>query len=182
MNASEVITIAGTLIGDSDAKEIDEKNEEVVKRYISALNIAVDTISTKYYSLIKRMDLVSDGEAKISYDALDGRLFEVVSVTNKRGQEVEYFSLPFCLYLPEAYRSYEVKYKYLPEKVTSLDSDLPVLPFVSKETIGYLLASDLCLSRGMFEESKFWFNAFENSINRALSSRRARTVLNKKLI
>lgn len=186
MKARDVIELVSNLIGDQDIEAIlvkKDSNEELtgqdekkLNRYISGLNIAVDTIASRYYQNIKTVKAVSDEEQRIPYEALDERLLEVVEVLDRVGRKVEFYSLPFSLYLPSRNSEYLVKFKYLPKKVVEIKDEVEVLPFVSNRAIAYLMASDIMLSKNLYDESKFWFNSFDSIMTQAVATRRMRTI------
>lgn len=181
MTAREVIEFAVKLNADREMETLLESvgfdaDEKILKNYINSLNIAVDTIYSRYYFNTKTMNVVSDSESRVPYEALSERLFEIIKVKNKRGEEVEFYSLPFSLYLPKPLTEYVVSFKFLPRKVVSIDDEVEVLPFISIKAIAYLMVSDIYLARGMYDESKFFFSKFEADITGAISTKRARTL------
>ena len=193
MKVKDCIEFAVGLTHDHDLKEVlkkvdsgQELTEEegaILSRYINGVNIAVDTIASRYYQNIKEVTVKSDLECRVMYQALDERVYEVVSVKEKQtGVDVDFYTLPFSLYLPKGNTEYVVRFKYLPTKALSSDDELEVLPFVPLRAIGYLMASDIYLSKSLYDEAKFWFNSFENEINGAVARRRMRTLNIKKLV
>ena len=60
--------------------------------------------------------------------------------------------------------------------VEGVDDELGVLPFVTINAVGYLMASDIFLAKNLYEESRFWFSKFESVINQSVTSKRMRTL------
>ena len=192
MKVIDVIRRAIDFVGDLKMEEILKKleyadsltsDEELVQqKYINGLNLAVDTIASRYYSSIAKTKVVSDDDSKIAYADLDERVYEVVKVVNKSGVAVEHYSLPFSLLVPKPNTEYEVSFKFLPAKVESLFDQVQVLPIIDEKIVAFLMASDLCLACGQYTESKFWFSEFERGVSQAIASRRMRTLAVSKLI
>lgn len=186
MKVIDCIKTVVNLIGDQDMGAVIEKIEsgeelvdsdtKILNRYINGLNIAVDTIASRYYQNIKTVRVVSDSEQRIPYEALDERLYEVLEVVGPAGSKVEFYSLPFSVFVPKKLTQYTVKFKYLPKKASQIEDDVEVLPFVSERAIGYLMASDIMLSRNLYDESKFWFNNFDSIMTQAVATRRVRSL------
>lgn len=186
MVARDIINEVSHMVGDLEFNQILEKidgDEELsavqqkqVDRYISGLNIAVDTIASRYYLNLKEVAVTTDNEARVDYSALDDRVYEIVRVKNDCGCSVEFFSLPFSLYLPKRNTKYFVKFKFLPKKVEHIGDDVCILPFVPVRAICYLMVSDILLTKGLYDESRFWFSKFESVITQAVASRRMRTL------
>lgn len=192
MTAKECVGFVVSLVNDREMEKILEKldagetlsNDEkkLEKRYISGLNIAVDTISSRYYSCEKEVRVVSDNEQKILYEALSPRVYEVLSVKEASGQDVDFYTLPFSVYVPKIKHEYKVKFKYLPQKVDSLADEVNILPFVPVRAVAYLMASDLLLTKNLYDEARFWFNNFESVMNQVVAKRRVRTLNISRLI
>ena len=186
MVAREIINEVAHMVGDLEFVKILEKIDSAeelsvvetkqVGRYVSGLNIAVDTIASKYYLNVKEVAVTTDNEARVDYSALDDRVYEIVKVKNDCGCLVEFYSLPFSLYLPKRNTKYFVKFKFLPKKVETIDDEVVILPFVPVRAICYLMVSDILLAKGLYDESRFWFSKFESVITQAVNSRRMRTL------
>ena len=192
MIARDVIKEVMRLVGDFDGEDILNKIDEnssldanetkCLNRYISGLNIAVDTIASKYYTTTKEVFVTSDSEKRVEYTALDERVCDIISVRDLSNLNVEFYSLPFSLFLPKKHTRYLVKFKFLPKKVTNLTDEVEILPFVPLLSISYLMASDIFLAKNLYDESRFWFSKFESSISSAVASRRMRTLNVNRLI
>ena len=190
MKARECIEFAVSLVHDKDAEgmlsaveeELTDEQKVILKRYLSGVNSAVDTIASRYYDSEKEVRVTSDIEQRISYNALDERVYEIVWVKEMGGSKVQFYGLPFSLFVPKRNHEYVVKFKFLPAKATGLDDELEILPFVPMRAIGYLMASDICLSKNLYDEAKFWFNNFESVLNQAKTARRMRTLNIKHLL
>lgn len=186
MTVDEIISYTSNLIGDKSIEKIADKirNEEAItsserrefKRYLTGINVAVDTIASQYYTLEREIFVTSDGESSVEYSSLADRVCDVLSVRDMSGARVKFYALPFSLYLPKPKTRYLVKFRYRPKKVNNIDDELELLPFVPIEAVGYLMASDIVLAKGLFDEAKFWFSKFESVMQRVLSGRRMRTL------
>ena len=184
MLVREVASAVAEILGDKEAEgainkigELTEDENKVVTKYINGLNIAVDTIASRYYTSVRETRVQADIEDRIDYDNLSSRVYEVISVKDAlTGQGVDYYTLPFCLYVPSGNKEYLVKFKFLPDKCTSLDDSVELLPFVSSRAVVYLMVSDMMLGKALYEESRFWFNKFETLMTEAVSNRRMRTL------
>ena len=192
MVAREIINEVSHMVGDLEFVKILEKfdggedlsvtDAKQIDRYIGGLNIAVDTIASRYYLNLKEVFVTTDNDARVDYSALDDRVYEIVKVKNEIGLSVEFYSLPFSLYLPKRNTRYQVKFKYLPRKVVTLEDEVMILPFVPTRAICYLMVSDILLAKGLYDESRFWFSKFESVITQAVASRRMRTLGVNRLI
>lgn len=190
MTVLECVSEVVGILGDAEMVPVIEGETELTtdqvklkNRYISGLNIAVDTIASRYYASVREVRVVSDEERRIDYNALSPRVYEVLSVREANGgQGVDYYTLPFCLYVPNAKKEYVVKFKFLPEKCEDLDEEIDLLPFVSPRAVVYLMVSDILLSKNIYDESKFWFSKFESEMTQAVSNRRMRTLKVSKII
>lgn len=186
MQARECVEMAVGLVADRNMEKILEKIDQgkellevesaLVKKYMSSINIAVDTIASRYYETRAEKDAVSDSEKKIDYSLLADRIYDVVRVTDAAGGQVEFYQLPFNLYVPQKNTLYTVEYKYLPKKAVGLDSELELLPVVPSKAVAYLMASDISLARGLYDESKFFFSKFDSEMTQVVSRRRSRTL------
>ena len=184
MVVREVALEVAEILGDKDAEKTINKNgpltddeNKVITKYINGLNIAVDTIASRYYTSVRETRVTADNENRIDYDKLASRVYEIISVKNAlNGQGVDYYTLPFCLYVPSGGRDYLVKFKFLPEKCLNLDDNIELLPFVSSRALVYLMVSDMLLSKALYDESRFWFNKFESIMTEAVTNRRMRTL------
>ena len=192
MTAWEVIVETARLIGDKELETIIDKSQagesltaeenKKLKRYISGLNIAVDTIASRYYMNLREIKVTSSSDARVEYSELDDRVYEIVNVHDESGVAVEFYSLPFSLYLPKRNTRYLVKFKFLPRRVEEVSDEVMILPFVPITAICYLMVSDIMLAKNLYDESRFWFSKFESCINKAVSSRRMRTLCVSKLV
>ena len=125
---------------------------------------------------IKEVQVVTGIDSRVEYAALDERVYEILEVTDDSGAKVEFYSLPFSLYLPKAKAKYRVKFKFLPRKVENLSDAVEILPFVPLSAIAYLMVSDILLAKNLYDESKYWFTRFESIMTQAVSSRRMRSL------
>ena len=190
MKVLDCVSEVAHILGDSEMEsvingdgELSQEQRKLKARYIAGLNIAVDTIASRYYTSVREIKVVSDSDQRIDYSALASRVYEVVSVREANGgQGVDYYTLPFCLYVPCAKKEYFVKFKFLPEKCEGFDDEVELLPFVSPRAVVYLMISDILLSKNIYDESKFWFSKFESEMTQAVSSRRMRTLKVSKII
>ena len=184
MTVRECVSEVAQIIGDKEMEELLNKNTErnadeeaLVGRYLNGLNIAVDTIASRYYTSVREVNVRADEEMRIDYNALSSRVYEIISVKDRlTGQGVSYYTLPGCLYVPSGSREYAVKFKFLPEKCGSLEDEVELLPFVSIRAVVYLMVSDMCLAKNLYDESRFWFNKFESIMTEAVANRRMRTL------
>lgn len=186
MTVDEIISYTSNLIGDKAIEKISDKirDEEAItpserkefKRYLTGINTAVDTIASQYYTLEREIFVTSDDESCVEYSSLADRVCDILQVKDMSGSRVKFYALPFSLYLPKPKTRYLVKFRYRPQKVNFIDDELELLPFVPIEAVGYLMASDIVLAKGLYDESKFWFSKFESVMQRVLSGRRMRTL------
>jgi len=190
MTVLECVSEVAKILGDTEMEpvmdgsvELTDEQVKLKNRYITGLNIAVDTIASRYYTSVREVRVVSDSDQRIDYGALSPRVYEIVSVREANGgQGVDYYTLPFCLYVPSAKKEYVVKFKFLPEKCEDFDDEVELLPFVSPRAVIYLMVSDILLSKNIYDESKFWFSKFESEMTQAVSNRRMRTLKVSKII
>lgn len=153
-------------------KDLSQKEEEKYRNYLGAFNVATATIVVEELGLTSVEKLTSDENSKIDYDAFDERVYEVLKVVDKKlDRVVDYYSLPFALYVPNKNREYLVRYKYLPKKVDSLDGEVLISPLVVPSVLAKLMVSDLLLARGSYEEASIWKSEYRRSLSFALSKR-----------
>lgn len=184
MTVKECVSEVAEILGDKEMQDLLKKEGEltdeersVVNRYLNGLNISVDTIASRYYTSVREVKVVADEESRIDYNALSSRVYEIISVKDSvSGRGVDYYTLPFCLYVPTGSKEYLVKFKFLPEKCVALEDRVELLPFVSIRAVVYLMVSDMCLSKNLYDESRFWFNKFETVMTEAVTKRRMRTL------
>lgn len=192
MTVDEVISFVAGLVGDKDIEGVIGKIREeealtpaerkTFRRYLSGINIAVDTIASRYYTMQKELFVTTGSESSVEYSSLSERVCDVLSVRDMAGNKVEFYVLPFSLCLPKRNTRYLVKFRYLPKEVRDVNDELELLPFVPLEAVGYLMASDILLAKRLYDEAKFWFAKFESVMQRVLSTRRMRTLMFDKLI
>lgn len=192
MIARDCIDLAVALTADRDAEnllekldkseQLSESESKKLSKLIAGVNIAVDTIASRYYETVKTKTVTSDAEQKVPYEALAHRVYDIIEVRDSAGFKVDFYTLPFNVYLPKKSTEYTIKFKFLPEKISTVTAELELLPIVSVKAVAYLMASDIYLSRGLYDESKFWFNNFDSLMTQAISGRRVRTLNSKHLI
>ena len=184
MTVRECVSEVAEVLGDKEMQDILNKygelsadEKQAVNKYINGLNIAVDTIASRYYTSVREVKVLADEESRVDYNALSSRVYEIISVKDSlSGRGVDYYTLPFCLYVPTGSKEYLVKFKFLPEKCVSLEDKVELLPFVSIRAVVYLMVSDMCLTKNLYDESRFWFNKFETVMTEAVTKRRMRTL------
>ena len=128
MTVRECASEVAQILGDKDMErilkmdgELEDDDQVIVNRYLNGLNIAVDTIASRYYTSVREVNVRADEENRIDYDSLASRVYEIVSVKDSlTGQGVDYYTLPFCLYVPNGNKEYSVRFKFLPEKIRRL--------------------------------------------------------------
>ena len=59
---------------------------------------------------IKEKKVKSSSEATIDYLEIDKSVYKIISVKNAEGLPVEFYDLPFALYVPKANTEYTIEY------------------------------------------------------------------------
>lgn len=184
----EYLYEAGSLIGDKAMLEILKLHEESLanntqielsvsqrdrlKRYINALNIALSTIATQYLHLYNLTSCVSNSDAKIDYPLIGENLYEIIKVKESATNKVvDFFALPFSLYLPKKNTSYDILYSFLPKRLKSLDEEVESFSEVPLRVVSLLMASDLSLASMLYDESKILADKFEKEMSRIIGFR-----------
>lgn len=194
MVALDCVKITAGFLSDVVMLEILEKIEEdsgasltkaekiKVREYLGAVNIALSTIAVEEMNLRNKKIVVSTDEAKINYSDLCDRLYEVEKVFDLRLGCVDFYALPFSLFVPKPNTEYEVCFKYLPKKVETLFEEIEISPLILPEIIARLMASDILLSKNSYDEASVWREEYRKSMASAKVNNKRRILPYRKLV
>lgn len=189
MKVVDVIKIASVLTSDQKMQEVIDKitlntqsltseEERLAQFYLSSFNLAVKTIASEDLGVFEIEKLVSDDGCKINYDRFGEEVFSIKEVVDKRlDARVEFFALPFSLYVPMANREYLVKYAYLPKKPSSLQEEVAFPPYWTAKLVAYLMASDIFLSKALYDEHSYYKNEYIKTLKKVVSKKASARVL-----
>ena len=185
MRAKECIKLAASFLADKKMEELLDKcteenienftggEQKLLGSYLGAFNIAVKTIAAEEISLTNVERLVSDSEARIFYSAFNSDVYEIKMVVDKElDAVVDFFSLPFGVYVPKAGREYLVRYKYLPREVESIEDEVELDPRVNKTLVAKLMASDLLMAKNVYDEASLWRSEYKKEAARLARPRK----------
>ena len=141
-----------------------------IYRLISYFNYTLETLCENYFNLTNTQTISSDRNKKINYLNFYKKPLKIIKVL-KNNRPVFFLENSKYLTVPEANVSYEITYKFIPEKIVELDSAVN-LPFgVSERIICYGIASEFLASKNQLEKSEYWNNKFMFEIFKSKTSK-----------
>ena len=138
-------------------------------RLISYYNYTLETLCENYFNLIITQKISSDNNKKINYFNFTYKPLKILKVANNNKQ-VFFSEYSKYITVPEANNFYEITYKFLPDKITSLNSNTTLPKGITEKIICYGIASEFLASKNQFEKSEYWNNKFMFEIFKSKTS------------
>lgn len=140
-----------------------------IRRMVGSLNRAIENIVTTSIPNLKSQIIQTDAEGKVSLDAFDGGVLNILKCTNIESREdVDYLLMPFHLYLPKAETSFLVKYRSGGKQVKSLLDLVEISPLVQIGVLARATIYEYLLSKNCYSEAEFWKSSFEEALKWAI--------------
>lgn len=130
-----------------------------ILRLISYYNYTIKNLCQNYFPIEATDIISSDKNRKIYYTSFSFEPLKILSVTSNEKFHFYQESTTHIL-VPSQNKIYEVKYTYLPEQITDLNSKEKLPRNINEKIIIYGIISEFLASKNMLEESKFWNNKF----------------------
>lgn len=144
--------------------------ENDILRMISYFNYTMETLCDNYFNITNSQVLYSDKNRKISFLNFTYEPTKIEKVT-KNEKPVFYSEYVKYLSVPQAETSYEVTYKFLPEPINNLESNVTLPKGVTTKIICYGIASQFLASKNLTEQAEFWNNKFMLEIFKSKTSK-----------
>lgn len=169
------LTIAGDLSSiEEDIKALEDEvissdKQKDIRRMVGSLNRAIENIVTTSIPNLKSQVIQTDAEGKVSLDAFDGGVLNILKCTNIESREdADYLLMPFHLYLPKAETSFLVKYRSGGKQVKSLLDLVEISPLVQIGVLARATVYEYLLSKNCYSEAEFWKSSFEEALKWAI--------------
>lgn len=169
------LTIAGDLSSiKEDIKALEDEvissdKQKDIRRMVGSLNRAIENIVTTSIPNLKSQVIQTDAEGKVSLDAFDGGVLNILKCTNIESREdADYLLMPFHLYLPKAETSFLVKYRSGGKQVKSLLDLVEISPLVQIGVLARVTVYEYLLSKNCYSEAEFWKSSFEEALKWAI--------------
>ncbi len=169
------LTIAGDLSSiKEDIKALEDEvissdKQKDIRRMVGSLNRAIENIVTTSIPNLKSQVIQTDAEGKVSLDAFDGGVLNILKCTNIESREdADYLLMPFHLYLPKAETSFLVKYRSGGKQVKSLLDLVEISPLVQIGVLARATVYEYLLSKNCYSEAEFWKSSFEEALKWAI--------------
>lgn len=145
-----------------------------ILRLISYYNYTIETLCENYFNMTNTQTIISDKNRKISFLNFNYEPTKILSV--KYHEKFVFFS-EYAKYItvPESKTPYEVTYKFLPDRVTDINSNEEIPCNLNSKIICYGIASEFLASKNQFSQAEYWNNKF------MLEIFKSKTTLDRKL-
>ena len=153
------------LLSALDSNSIASSFTRDINLLIGATNLVINEIVSDYVPIYKSEDIeVSTGKYAVS--SLSATLLAIRHLKSEAGYNVKYTIESGYILLPNG--KFNIKYSYLPAKVTALSDSLSFLdPQITDRVIAYGVVSEYYLINGLYSEAKLWRDKFESGVNSA---------------
>lgn len=147
--------------------EFSDGVKKEIEKLIESINLAVETITSSEVSLVAEEKITSDAEGKVSLDAFSKGVYEVFDVFGENsGESVDFMLMPFHLYLPQKNTNYLVKFRAGSKRVSGLDDQIEVAPFIGVGVLARAVVYEYLLSKNCYSEATFWKESFEDALEK----------------
>jgi len=169
----DILKLTSTFLNLDDVTNFLSLNEsepsEGVRAKISELltltNYVAREITKGYFPLSSSETKTSDEEGRIHFSKLERKAISVKDIKNSLGLSVSFELYPTYVKLETINSPYTIYYNYVPSPVTSIDEAIE-LPFgLDYFVVCFGVASEFCLSKGLYEEAQMWESKFLNSLS-----------------
>ncbi len=169
MKLKTAIYYASMFLGLEEVSELiesgetgDDEQEHEKELLLRCANLVVSEIASDWVPLKVRESVVVKGGA-IEYVALNKRVVDVYSITDKWGNKVAFREFYDRIMIADG--EYEIEYSYLPENV-GIDDELPFKKnSPSERVIAYGIACEYSIISGMAEEASIFEQRFTDALS-----------------
>jgi hypothetical protein len=175
LKGGKVMTVKEVLLAAADGLELGEKaraffddidadgeGKKVVDELLRCYNLIENEVALDFFPLYEREEVETDGE--FLYADLSKKAISIFAVTNARGEKVAFKLFP--AYFQTAAGKYDVLYTYAPQKKGVDDACEMGLQAMERVLI-YGVATEYCLTHGLFEEAEVWERKYKKAISNA---------------
>ena len=145
----------------NDVSEISSSHiQNDVAKLISFFNFTVNSICEQYLELTSIDKIKSNSERKIFYHDFFHFPIKILKVSDD-GTNFTQFQV-FTNYLIAKYpnRFYQITYKYVPEAILDINSEVMLPVKINHRIICYGIVSEFYASKGEYNQSEYWRNRF----------------------
>ena len=135
-----------------------------INQLIVFTNYVMREITRDYFPLKTSETVTSDENAVVNFEDLTHTITAVNDIKNCTGLSVRYTLYPDYIKLDNPNQQYTIFYNYCPDAVSSMQDTLSLPLGLDYFVVCYGVASEYCLSKGLYEEAGMWENRFINSL------------------
>ena len=141
-----------------------------IMRLISYYNYIMETLCENYFQILDSQTIYSDKNKQISFLNFNHTPTKIVSV-KKNGRNVFFSEYSRYITVPEPKISYEITYKFLPNKVRNLSDEITLPYGINQKIICYGIASEFLASKNMYSQAQYWNDKFMLEIFKSKTSK-----------
>lgn len=153
-----------------------DEGKKEAEALLRCFNTVENEMALDYLPLYCEDEIRSETGA-IEYSALSRRPVRILRVTDPQGAAVPFRLFPSRLKTQPG--EVRVSYTYTPEKKNE-DGDSDYVLQASERLFAYGMASEYCLSSGLFEEAEAWDKKYKDALTAAYRARPARVMRSRR--
>ena len=135
-----------------------------INQLINFINYIMREITREYYPLKTSETVSSDNDRVINFNTLTKTITAIDDVKNRAGLSVRYSLYPDHIKMENANTEYTLFYSYSPSAISTIQDSLKLPLGLDYFVVCFGVASEYCLSKGLYEEAGMWENRFINSL------------------
>lgn len=141
-----------------------------ILRLISYYNYTIENLCENYFNITTTQTITSDKNRKINYLYFIFKPIKIISIT-KDNKPIFYSEFSKFILLPQACTSYDIQYKYIPDRITCLTDKVRLPKGVMPKTVCYGIASEFTASKNQQTQAEYWNNKFMLEIFKSKTSK-----------
>lgn len=148
----------------------DTQTQNDIFRLISYYNYTIETLCENYFNITNTQQITSDKNRKINFLNFNFEPIKILSV-EKNHKPVFFSEYSKYILVPEANTCYTINYKYTPDMVTDLNSNVSLPKGVTSKIVCYGIASEFMASKNQSKQAEYWNNKFMLEIFKSKTSK-----------
>ena len=141
-----------------------------VNNMTALINLVINELACTYVPMVKSEMQVAES-SKIYYTALSERPLRILSVTDKRGNDILKQSTPE--YVVVNGNGAVIEYEFLPPNFGLEDEFNFSNAQITERILSYGLSAEVCISEGRFDEAVTWHERYVQEISMILTPKNA---------
>ena len=169
MKAIEIIKLACDFTGndelavklDQEGSVLSNNEKKVVSTLLKCFNLVQNEVACQYIPLVAFQDVMTN-DFKVDYSNFDKKPIAIISAKDKFGRNLRFKAFPE--YMVVFSGKAKVKYHYMPQEISSIDSDIeePLLPM---RIYAYGVAREYFLLQNLSDDADIWEVRFKDSLS-----------------